>query len=225
VSRVEPFNLEQTYCLIRLVSTDPNMAPAVQETIAKRSAGVPFYVCELIRDHDQKLSASTLPLTAPQGSSVAVLERGQSKVPLAIEASILARVDRLPEATVNIAHMAAVIGFSCDLDILEQAIRAGHRDIDPVIQQLIEAGLIQRIDTPEYGQIAFLHEIIRDVVLRTIVKSRRRTLHLAVLRAMEERWSRDAIDPRQVHSLAFHAESAQQWSGALEYLIRACRRP
>src|SRR5262245_16491028 len=224
VSRVEPFNLEQTYSLIRLVSTDLSMPPVVLETIAKRSAGVPFYVCELVRDHFEKLSAVKLPLTSPEGSSVAVSERGHSNIPLAIEASILARIDRLPEAAVKTVHTAAVIGSSCDLDILEQASRAAHGDFESALQQLIEAGLIQRIEATEHGQIAFHHEIIRDVVLRTIVKSRRRNLHLAVLRAMEERWSRDALGARQVHSLAFHAEAAQQWSKALDYLIGACRQ-
>jgi class 3 adenylate cyclase/tetratricopeptide (TPR) repeat protein len=224
VTRLEPLSTEETNHLIALVSADPNMPRAEQETIARRSAGVPFYVHELVRHHVATQSNKELARAGSDRTSVALLERGHSDIPLAIEASILARVDRLPEASVRIAHTAAVIGPVCDWEIIKQASGVAEIDIEPTIALLVDAGLLERTDISEHRHVAFHHEITRDVLLRTIVRNRRRVIHQAVLRAMEERWGRDAKDAWQVHSLAFHAEAANRWPEALEYLTRACHQ-
>ena len=220
VSRLEPLSPQDTLRLIARVSADPDMPPAVSEAIAKRSAGVPFYACELVRSYLARCSAP--PRTGPDHSTSA--EQEYSEIPLAIEASILARVDRLPEPAQRIAHTGAVIGATCGLDILERASQLPSADFEPAVDQLVDAGLLVRTDTSEHRQVAFQHEITRDVLLRTIVRSRRRGIHSAVLRAMEVAWGQDAEDAREVHSLAYHAEAAEQWAEALEYLTRACRQ-
>lgn len=221
-SLLEPLSSADTYCLIALVSADPHMPGAVRETIARRSAGVPFYVCELVRGyHTRHSSKESLHAGSDHPSGA---EREYSEIPLAIEASILARFDQLPDAARRIAHTGAVIGAICDVGILERASQMPRADFEPAIAQLVDAGLLVRAGESESEQVAFHHEIARDVLLRTIVSSRRRGIHRALLRAMEEAWGQDANDTRQIHSLALHAEAAEQWIEGLVYLTRACRR-
>jgi class 3 adenylate cyclase/tetratricopeptide (TPR) repeat protein len=222
VTRLGPLSLDDSCRLVELISAEADLPRAACEAIAKRSGGVPFYVHELVRERVAKLSSRDAP-GVDRGQSPQP-ERGQSDIPLAIEASILARVDRLPKAAQTIAHTAAVMGSTCDRAILDRACQVAGVHIEPAIDALVGAKLIERQDTPEHKQILFTHEITRDVLLRTMVRSRRRGFHLAVLRAMEEAWGNATRDARQVHALAIHAEAAQQWREAVEYLTIACRQ-
>lgn len=167
--------------LIRTIagrSPDPGTVTALVD----RTAGNPFYLAESAR------------LLGSEGGLVAV-----SKVPEGVRDVLRRRFARLPELTVSILRLAAVIGRDVDIDVLVQAAEV---DEDAVLDAL-EAGVLAGLLTePDSGRVRFAHVLVRDTLYEDAPRLRRSRWHGRIADAVL------SVHPDDAAALAYHYHQA-----------------
>jgi predicted ATPase len=155
--------------------------------------------------------------------SASVLERrgdDAEALPTTIRELVSARLDALPQAERNVLLDAAVIGKTFWRGALERL--NGHaEDLADALDALEARDLIRReafswIEREE--QFAFKHVMIREVAYATLPRARRRALHAAVARFLEDATG-DAASTAT--ALAQHWREAGEDLRAVEYVLRA----
>jgi hypothetical protein len=150
--------------------------PEVTAAIQLRADGNPFFATELARlvstEHGQ---AEAL---------VAVASGGD--VPSGVRDVVRRRIAQLPEPTVRVLQVAAVIGRDVDLELLATAAGGG---LDAVVDA-IDPAVVHRLmaPVPELpATFRFSHALVREVVADDVSALRRARIHLAVADALAQR--------------------------------------
>ena len=104
---------------------------------------------------------------------------GEVSVPATLQATIAARIDRLDPKAKRTLSAAAVIGSRFSPDLLETL------GIDPVLEDLVAAELIDQIRFTGQPEFVFHHPLIRTVAYESQLKSDRAELHRRVAAAIE----------------------------------------
>ena len=134
-------------------------------------------------------------------------------MPATVQAVIAARIDRLEPGAKQTLSAAAVIGSQFGPDLL---ISLG---IDPVLEALVEAELIDQVRFTPRAEYAFRHPLIRAVAYESQLKSDRAKLHRRLAAAIE------AGDPGSVEQnaavIAENLEAAGDVQPAYGWHMRA----
>jgi hypothetical protein len=172
--------------------------PVTVKTIAQRTAGNPFYVRETVR------------LLDSEGDLVAV-----SEVPAGVRDVIRRRLARLPQATVSVLHLAAVIGLELDVDVIVDAADLDQEQVLDALEAGVIAGLLRE---PGPGRLAFAHALVRDTLYSDLTELRRTRLHARVASALAR--ARPHDHPALAHHYA-RAGSTATAAQAVEHSVRA----
>lgn len=165
--------------------------PAVA-ALAERTGGNPFYVKESAR------------LLRGEGELVAL-----SDVPEGVRDVLRRRLARLPDATVAVLRLAAVVGRDSDVEILVQTADRPEGETLDAIEAAVIAGLLTE---PAPGRVRFAHALVRDTLLADLSGVRRTRMHARVAAALE--------GTGDVTALAHHYARAAS-PKAVEYCVRA----
>ena len=197
-------------------ATERAVEPEVTAAIQQRAEGNPFFATELARLLDaERDEADPLTAVAPGGG-----------VPSSVRDVVRRRIARLPEATVPVLEVAAVIGRDVDVDLLSTAAGNG---LDGVLDA-IEPAVVHRLMAPLPDRpttFRFSHALVREVVADDVSALRRARIHLAVADALDER-SGGLDDAAEI--LAEHLWAAaplgvgQRAAGALEHAAEVAVR-
>lgn len=187
-----------------VAQTAGDLDPVAAASIHARAEGNPFFATELAR---LLASGQGLPGT---------------DVPSGVRDVVRRRLSLLPEATVELLRVAAVIGRDVDLGLLAAA--AG-RDLDGCLDDL-EPAILHRLlvaapDQP--GGHRFAHALVREVVVDDISSLRRARMHLRVADALDD--SDDNAEIRAEHLWqAVPIGVSARAAGALERAARVAVR-
>lgn len=132
-------------------------------------------------------------------------------------ASVLAqRIDLLPEATIALLSVGAILGKEFDLDA---AAHLASQHPSQAIEAVDAARKRQLVwARPDGGRFVFVHDKIRAALLERLAPSERRQLHLrAALRLQHEA-------PERVSDLAYHFDAAGARCNALRYALEAAEK-
>ena len=146
-------------------TTDSAIPTAVAATIHARAEGNPFYAIELSRLVDEEGGIA-------------------GEVPATVGDVVRRRLARLPQTTVDLLGVAAVVGSDVEMGLLA---RAADRSFDQVIDGL-EPAVVYRllVEVPELPAVLrFSHALVREVLLEDMTSLRRARLHLKVADAIE----------------------------------------
>ena len=139
-------------------------------------------------------------------------------LPDTIQGVIVARIDRLEEGVKSVLKLAAVIGRSFFLRILQAIAEAGDA-VDSGLAQLEHAELIRlRQQLPELEYI-FKHALVQEAAYGSILAERRRAIHRSVAEAIERLFA-DRLE-EFTSLLAYHYARAEDWEKAQAYLFKA----
>ena len=166
---------EASTLLGELLGSDPSVGQ-IGEIIAARAAGNPFFAQEITRD-----LAERGVLVGERGSYACRADVAEVRVPATLQATIAARIDRLSPAAKQTLAAAAVVGFRFGSDLLISL------EIDPCIDELIYAELIDQVRFTAGDEYEFRHPLIRTVAYETQLKSERARLHRRLAAAIEAR--------------------------------------
>jgi len=203
-----PLGDSDTATLIgELLGSDPSV-DELAAALAERAAGNPFFAEEMVRELAQRGV-----LAGARGGYVRQVDVAEVSVPATVQAAIEARIDRLNTPAKRTLHAASVIGARFGPELLAAL------GIDAVIEQLLDAELIDQVrftPTAEYG---FRHPLIRAVAYESQLKSDRAEWHRRVAAAIESR------DPAAVDEnaalIAEHVEAAGDLHAAYGWHMRA----
>jgi class 3 adenylate cyclase/tetratricopeptide (TPR) repeat protein len=181
--------------LIGSVGATRALSEALVEQLVARADGVPLYAEELTR-------------------SVADAD-AQAAIPVTLQDSLLARLDRLSSAK-EVAQKASVLGrefpyalLAAVADLEEAALRDG-------LSRLVESELLFARGEPPAATYTFKHALVQEAAYESLLKRTRQQLHGRVVDVLEADAS---AEPELV---ARHAEAAGRADEAIAAYRRAC---
>ena len=195
----------------RLVGNAAQLPPDVVAEIVERTDGVPLFV--------EEMTKAVLEAGTAVAASVPATGLG---VPATLQASLMARLDRLGAEAKSVAQIGAAIGreFSYELaaaagDLPEDRLRAA-------LLRLADAGLVFQRGAPPAAEYLFKHALVQDAAYGTLLRRTRQQLHARIAAALEARFPDRAA--REPEALARHFSEAQQPERAVDYWLAAGRR-
>ena len=152
-------------------------------------------------------------LDGDRGAYACRADLAEVSVPATLQATIAARIDRLPPEAKRTLSAAAVIGSRFKLDLLTQL------GVEPAVADLAAAQFIDQVRFTRQPEYVFHHPLIRAVAYEAQLKSDRVELHRRVAAAIE------AGDPASVDEnaalIAEHLEAAGDLRSAYAWHMRA----
>jgi predicted ATPase/class 3 adenylate cyclase len=202
---------------------DATLVRQLQDFVAPRAGGNPFFVEELVRSLVDK---GVLVRRDASWTCTAACEAVD--VPPTLQGLLLSRLDGLPAGARRLLQEAAVVGAEFDDDLL-RAVASAPGAGEGALERLVAADLIQPAGHGrEGGRHRFTHGLVHEVVYQNLLLSRRTELHERVARALERavgphperlsdlealghHWSLSADRPRG----ARHLLAAGDWARAV----------
>ena len=198
---------ETTGLVSELLGPDPSN-DALGRRIAKRAAGNPFFAEEIVRE-----LAERGVLRGEPGAYLSAAGVGDVSVPLTLQATIAARIDRLDPMAKRTLSAAAVLGARFDMDLLAAL------GVEAVVDDLVAAQLIDQVRFTRQPEYVFHHPSIRTVAYELQHESDRAELHRRVAAAIESR--NPLAGDENAALIAEHLEAAGDGHAAYGWQMRA----
>ncbi|MFL6279237.1 MAG: ATP-binding protein [Vicinamibacterales bacterium] len=194
----------------------PRVPDALACQLYDRAGGNPFFleqICAALIERDA--------VTVRDGSALVAGGENALVLPHTVQGVIRARLDNLNSEALEIARVAAVIGWEFDHALLADVV-AAHVDLRSAIAALETAGLIQKRSSGRTVGYRFTHALTQEVCYDSLVGHQRKLLHGAIGRALASIQT-DPIDER-ASLLAHHFGRAEDWPAAIRFGRRAAER-
>ena len=200
-------NSETAGLVSELLGPDPSN-DVLGRRITARAAGNPFFAEEIVRE-----LAERGVLRGEPRAYLCAVGVGEASVPATLQATIAARIDRLDARAKRTLSAAAVLGARFDRDMLAAL------GVDAVVDDLLDAQLIDQVPFTRQQEYVFHHPSIRTVAYETQLESDRAELHRRVAAAIESRnpLARD----ENAALIAEHLEAAGDGHAAYSWQVRA----
>ncbi|MBV8838009.1 MAG: AAA family ATPase, partial [Alphaproteobacteria bacterium] len=187
--------------LAQQLATRLDLPGELLDQIATKSDGVPLFIEELTKAVIE---------AAPQVVS-------QVSVPATLQASLIARLDRMPPAR-QVAQIGSVFGRQFPRALLGRVADMPPAILEEGLDQLVAAGLLFRRGEGTSALYLFKHALVQEAAYDTLLRSRRAGLHAAIASALEG----DAeIASSRPALLAHHFAQAGDVEKASLYFLRA----
>lgn len=196
---------DTTTLVTRLLGSDPSTA-ALAATISERTAGNPFFAEEIVRELNQRGV-----LQGMHGAYRITMDASDIRVPATLQATIAARIDRLPTAAKQTLGAAAVIGARFEPELLAAL------QVDTRVDELLETQLVDQVQFTPNPVYAFHHPLIRTVAYESQLAATRTAMHRRLAAAVEDRGRGD----EDAALVAEHLEAAGDLRVAYEWHMRA----
>ncbi len=184
---------------------------AIRQGIIERTDGIPLFVEEITkavleteREREERLTAAINPAQI-------------DSVPPSLQASLLARLDRLGPAK-EIAQIGAAIGREFSHALLAGIACKPQEELEAALGRLIGAGLLFQQGAPPHANYLFKHALVQDAAYGTLLREPRRALHTRIAETLRSRFAEIEIRPEL---LAHHLQKAGNYRGSLDQWQKA----
>jgi class 3 adenylate cyclase len=143
--------------------------------IIDRTDGVPLFVEELT-----KAVVESGMLTDAGDRYTAATPATPLAIPASLQASLLARLDRLAPVR-EVAQIGAALGRQFSHELIAAVAPMPQPQLDDGLAQLVGAELIYRRGTPPDAEYTFKHALVQDAAYSTLLRSRRQQLHARIV--------------------------------------------
>jgi hypothetical protein len=207
------FGRRDAVALVNRVTGGKALPTEVSEQIVAKIDGVPLFVEELT----QAILESAL-LREENGVYVLASELTPLAIPLTLQDSLMARLDRLTPAK-EIAQIAAAIGREFSYRLLQAAAPIQGPALQSALGQLMAAELIHCRGSPPEATYVFKHALAQDAAYASMPHSRRQGVHANIARAMAEVFA-DQVEATPA-MVAHHYAEAGLDEPAARYWLKA----
>jgi class 3 adenylate cyclase/tetratricopeptide (TPR) repeat protein len=166
--------------------------------IVERTDGIPLFVEELTKS----LVESGLDLD-------------KADIPATLQASLLARLDRLGPETKEIAQIGAVVGREFRRDLLAAVADRPVDALTAALEQLERSELVFRAGAATATSYSFKHALIQDTAYDSLLRAERERIHDRIARKLVGEFQESAHFQPEV--VAHHFEAAGQIEQAIDY--------
>jgi class 3 adenylate cyclase len=158
-----------------------NAALLPQDVIAKiveRTDGVPLFV--------EEMTKAVLEAGTERGGEIAAsVPPAGLGVPATLQASLMARLDRLGPVAKGVAQIGAAIGREFSYELAAAAGEFSAERLQEALQRLVDAGLVFQRGAPPEAAYLFKHALVLDTAYGTLLRGPRRQLHARIAGALE----------------------------------------
>ncbi|MBA3433175.1 MAG: AAA family ATPase [Actinobacteria bacterium] len=176
--------------------------------LIREAEGNPLYLEELAR----ALLEGGL---QPRGRTWTVTVRADL-LPPALENLLVARIDRLPTEARQLAPLAAAIGRTFPVPVLEAVAGA---EVGESLEALLRAEIVREVRRYPVFECSFTHGLLHDAALSTLTPTRKRDLYARIATAFESLYAESLDD--YLERLAHYHAQAGNLPKAFEYAERA----
>ena len=172
---------------------------SIRQDIIERTDGIPLFVEEMTKAVLEAGSED-----AAQHVASAIPSPGLA-VPASLQASLMARLDRLGPAK-EVAQIGAAIGREFSHALLSAVMKRPGPELASSLVRLIETGLLFRQGTPPHASYLFKHALVQDAAYGSLLREPRRALHARIAEMLEGQFA--DIAESQPELLARHCTEA-----------------
>jgi class 3 adenylate cyclase/predicted ATPase len=172
---------------------------SIRQDIIERTDGIPLFVEEMTKAVLEAGSEGAAEQT------VASIPSPSLAVPASLQASLMARLDRLGSAK-EVAQIGAAIGREFSHALLSAVRNKPEPELASALDRLIETGLVFRQGVSPHASYLFKHALVRDAAYGTLLREPRRALHARIAETLESRFPEIAENQPEV--LARHCTEA-----------------
>jgi len=201
--------------MIAHVAGGKTLPKVIADQIIERTDGVPLFIEELTK----AVIESGIPSESRNGASTARM--ASLAIPTTLQASLLARLDRL-SATREVAQVAAALGRQFSHELISAAAQMPQAQLENALAQLVGAELIFRRGSPPEAEYAFKHALVQDAAYSTLLRSQRHLIHGRIAAALEGQFPEIAAS--QPEKLAHHCAESGQPEKAVGYFLAASQQ-
>ncbi len=172
---------------------------SIRRDIVERTDGIPLFVEEMTK---AVLEAES------EGAArrmVAAVPSPALAVPASLQASLMARLDRIGPAK-ELAQIGAAIGREFSHALLALVARKSEAELGSALDRLVQAGLLFRQGVPPHASYLFKHALVQDAAYGTMLREPRRALHARIAEALESRFAETSESQPEI--LARHCTEA-----------------
>jgi class 3 adenylate cyclase len=198
--------------LVQKLAGNAALAGEIIEEIVERTDGVPLFV--------EELTKAVLETEGEQDRVEAVLTAGSAPtraIPATLQASLIARLDRLGTAAKEVAQIGAVLGREFGYELIQRV--AQRPDLDKSLAQLAAAGLLFCRGVAPHSSHLFKHALVQDAAYGTLLRARRQELHARVATVLEQHFA--DLAARRPELLAHHLTGAGEVERAVAQWLKA----
>jgi class 3 adenylate cyclase/tetratricopeptide (TPR) repeat protein len=205
----------QSYELVRRVAPK-NLPDALVDQIVAKTDGMPLFIEELTKViiESGSFEASANLYDDKWGS-------GESMIPVTLQDSLLARIDRLTDSKF-VAQIGAAIGREFSFELLAAVLPSKPKELEAALALLEAADLISARGSPPHVTYTFKHALVQEAAYSTLLISRRQALHKRIAEALQSQFAQ--IAEVQPELLAHHFTEAGLTAQAINWWERAALR-
>lgn len=185
----------------------------VMEHILAHTDGVPLFIEELTK---MVLEGGLLRERSGEYSLEAPLP--SSAIPTTLQASLMARLDRLSPVR-DVAQIGAAAGREFHYELVNAVAGLPKQRLDEALDQLVRSELLFKRGEIPHAVYTFKHALVRDAAYEGLLKSRRVHLHAAIAMALEQEFPE--IVQTQPEIVAYHYTQARNYEKAVQYWYEA----
>jgi class 3 adenylate cyclase len=202
----------------RLAGNAALLPPDVIAEIIERTDGVPLFV--------EEMTKAVLEAGAERGGEIAASVRSTGLgVPATLQASLMARLDRLGPAAKGVAQIGAAIGREFPYELLRAVSRLPEDELQSSLARLVASELVFQRGTPPDANYTFKHALVQDAAYGTLLRGPRQLLHARIadtlLSATEEKpTAAPEITAHHLQNAGRSGEAIVYWREAGEHAVR-----
>ena len=204
---------EQARELAAAICGEEKMSDEILEHIVRRTDGVPIFIEELTRfllDSEYvRREHGKVQLVGPIDSLA---------IPLTLQDSLMARLDRLGEAK-EVAQLGATLGREFDYELLKAISPLAEEELREQLDRLVEADLLHQRGYPPRLRYLFKHVLVRDEAYHSLLRRTREHHHLKIAQLLERQFTH--VAEAEPELLAHHYTEANLHPQAIDYWWKA----
>jgi class 3 adenylate cyclase len=164
--------------LVQKLAGNAALTPDIVAEIVERTDGVPLFV--------EEMTKAVLEAGAERGREIAasVPSTGLG-VPATLQASLMARLDRLGPAAKGVAQLGAAIGREFSYELAASVGELAAEKLQDALQRLVDAGLVFQRGAPPAAQYLFKHALVQEAAYGTLLRRTRQQLHARIAESLE----------------------------------------
>jgi class 3 adenylate cyclase/tetratricopeptide (TPR) repeat protein len=219
VYHLRPLSEELSSAIVLNAFGGMECPPWVVKAIIKRTEPerLPFYLEELAYAVREKLASLSDSSDADEAAQTLYTEE---TMPDAVETFLREMLDKLSRETKFLAQIASVIGPRFSRDLL-QSVCPWREGFEQAFAGLVESRFISASGDPQF-EYKFRHELLRDSVYQSMLRSARRQVHKAIATIASVSYGQ--ICDQMPEFVAHHWTKAGDAVRGVEFWSKACDR-
>jgi len=210
--RLDVLSSETTEEFVRNLVGDDASLTGLKELLPKH--GNPFFLEESVRT-----LVETNLLEGSRGAYRLVRPLQALQIPPTVQATLLARTDRLAAADKRLLQAASVVGTDVPHAILRTIAGLEEVDLRRGLAKLQESEFLYQARLFPDPSYTFKHALTHEVAYGSLLGEQRRALHRQIVDAIERLYPDRLAE--HVERLAHHASRGEVWDKAVTYLRQA----